>query len=206
MASIPAHLPSQPGDPPWEIALLFPVQGHWSEEEYLALHTNRMVELADRCVEVLPMPTILHQLIVQFFYEQLQAFVKSGIGGLVLVAPCPVKLFDETYREPDIVYLSPNRAVDRNGYPTGADLVVEVVSEGKQARKRDLETKRVEYARAGIAEYWIIEPESTSATVLRLCDGEYHVASASDILGSVKSHVLNGFEVDVREMFDAADV
>jgi Uma2 family endonuclease len=207
MASIPNEhtSPSQPGEPPWEIALLFPTQGNWSEEEYLALHTNRMVELARGCLEVLPMPTILHQLIVQFLYEQLKSFVKDGVGGLVLVAPCPVKLFDGTYREPDIVYLAADREVDRKQYPIGADLVVEVVSEGPEARKRDLKTKRDEYAQAGIAEYWIVEPESKNLTVLGLRGDEYQVADEAGIDGSVESQLLSGFKVSVREMFDAAE-
>lgn len=206
MASIPnpQTFPSRPGEPPWEIALLFPTQGSWSEEEYLALHTNRMVELAGGCLEVLPMPTILHQLIVQFLYKRFEAHIEATVGGIVVVAPCPTKLFDGTYREPDIVYMAASRAVDLERYPIGADLVVEVVSEGAEARKRDLETKRKEYARASIAEYWIIEPEDRKVTVLALSGSEYEVASESDSDGSVASRLLSGFEINLREMFAAA--
>ncbi len=57
---------SQPGEPPWEIALLYPVQGSWTESDYLELGTNRLVEFADGCIEVLPTPTTLHQPIVRF--------------------------------------------------------------------------------------------------------------------------------------------
>jgi hypothetical protein len=45
------------GDPAWPVALLFPLQGDWTEEDYLALDTNRMVEFVDGCLEILPMPT-----------------------------------------------------------------------------------------------------------------------------------------------------
>ena len=198
-------IPSRLGEPPWEVALLFPPQGSWTEDAYLALDTNRMVELTNSCLEVLPMLTILHQLIVQFLYVRLEQFVKESIGGLVLMAPCPVKLFDGTYREPDIVYLAANRDVDRNRYPIGADLVVEVVSEGADARKRDLETKRNEYARAGIAEYWIVQPESRSVTVLELADGNYRVATEAGDDGAAPSRLLSGFSINVRELFDAAE-
>ena len=44
-------------EPTWEIATLFPNQGQWSEDEYLALNTNRFVEYRDGFMEVLPMPT-----------------------------------------------------------------------------------------------------------------------------------------------------
>ena len=51
-------------EPAWDIARLFPPQGQWSEEDYFALDTNRLVELSDGFIEVLPMPTMVHQLIV----------------------------------------------------------------------------------------------------------------------------------------------
>jgi Uma2 family endonuclease len=41
-------------------------------------------------------------------------------------------------------------------YWEGADLVVEIVNRDDPAR--DLETKRAEYAEAGIPEYWIVDP------------------------------------------------
>jgi Uma2 family endonuclease len=44
-------------------------------------------------------------------------------------------------------------------YWEGADLVMEVVSSHDEDRRRDLVVKREEYARAGIAEYWIVDPE-----------------------------------------------
>ena len=59
----------------------------------------------------------------------------------------------------------------RRKQPDGADLAIEVVSEGAEARERDLETKRAEYARAGISEYWIVDPQESRITVLTL-DGQ----------------------------------
>lgn len=42
-------LPSKPGDPPCEIAFLFPPQGQWTEAEYLSLQkkTTRLIELSE---------------------------------------------------------------------------------------------------------------------------------------------------------------
>src|SRR6266446_1158638 len=81
--------PSPPGGPAWEVALLFPPQGEWREEEYLALDTNQLVEFSDGCIEVLPMATILHQLIVRFLSRLLETFVAARAEGEVLVAPLP---------------------------------------------------------------------------------------------------------------------
>src|SRR5712692_4546964 len=92
--------PSPPGGPAWEVALLFPPQGEWSEEEYLALDTHRLVELSEGCLEVLPMATIFHQLIVRFLSRLLEAFVAAYADGEVLVAPLPVHLWTKKFRAP----------------------------------------------------------------------------------------------------------
>ena len=63
----PVRGPSEP-EPTWEIARLFPPQGEWSEEEYFALNTNRLIEFSDGRLEFLPMPTIFHQLIMKFIF------------------------------------------------------------------------------------------------------------------------------------------
>ena len=62
------------------------------------------------------------------------------------------------YREPDILFIkAANRARIKKQYCEKADLVIEVVSEKNRAH--DITTKRLEYARAGIPEYWIVDPE-----------------------------------------------
>ena len=59
---------------------------------------------------------------------------------------------------------------DRIGeeYWEGADLVMEVVSRDAESRKRDLLQKPLEYAEAGIQEYWIVDPRKSSIMVLTL--------------------------------------
>lgn len=184
-------------EPAWEMALLFPGQGHWGEEEYLLLPTNRHVELADGRIEVLPMPTRLHQRIVMHLLALVQGALERLGGGEVIVAPYPVKLWAGRFREPDLVVAAPgqeHRFTDRHA--EGADLVVEVVSPGDPGRDRHL--KRDEYARAGIAEYWIVDPLQRTITVLTLVDGVY--VGAVHAPGAVAtSTVLPGLSVAVRE-------
>src|SRR5687768_14587285 len=81
-------------EPTWEVAKLFPPQGHWSENEYLALtdNTNKLVELIDGRVEVLLMPKSTHQRIAQFLEHLLFAFVSAQGLGEVLPAPLRVRL------------------------------------------------------------------------------------------------------------------
>ena len=76
---------SRPGEPTWEMALFYPLQGQWTEADYLALDTNRPIELSDGCLEFLPMPTPFHQWIAQFLFKALDAFVLAQHAGHVFL-------------------------------------------------------------------------------------------------------------------------
>ena len=199
------HRPAKVGEPVWDLATFFPVQGAWTENDYFALDTNRLVELTDGYLEVLPMPTLLHQLIVDYLHSLLKKYIQKGIGGLVVFAPLPVKFRAEFYREPDIVYLSPERvaAMGNAKYPQGADFVIEVVSEGDEARERDYDSKRAVYAEHGVTEYWIVDPQQRQITVLSLDETtktyrEHGVFKAGQ---QAASALFTGFAVTVNEVF-----
>lgn len=52
-------------------------------------------------------------------------------------------------------------------------LVIEVVSPGQANRERDYRYKHTEYAARGIAEYWIVDPETRQVTLCRWVSGQY---------------------------------
>ncbi len=195
----------EPGQPAWDVALLFPAQGAWTEEDYLALDASRLVEFDNGFVEVLPMPTLLHQLIVKYLFKELEAFVTRQASGTVLFAPLPVRLWPGKFREPDIVYLRPERLKDVQGQPTGADLAMEVVSDGLANRRRDLEIKPKEYARAGISEYWIVDPDKQQITILILDGTTYRQHGVHGVNDVAVSLLLDGFEIAVGQVFSVVN-
>jgi Uma2 family endonuclease len=190
------------GGPTWEIAELFPNQGAWSVHDYLALNTNRLIEFSDGQLEMLPMPTEDHQLIVAFLYEMLKRFVSPQKLGKALFAPLRVQLREGKFREPDIVFMLAEND-DRRGkkFWRGADLVMEVVSEDNP--ERDLVQKRDEYAQAGISEYWTVDPRTRTIIVHTLDSsaGSYRQAGQYSAGTMAQSVLLNGFTVDVTEVF-----
>ena len=192
-------------EPAWEIAHIFPRQGTWSEEEYLALDTNHLVEYSHGHVEVLPMPTPFHQMIVAFLFEQFKAFLQKHMpGALVFFAPLPVRLWGGKYREPDLLILLPEHRERRHErFVDRPDLVVEVVS--RQNRQHDWETKRREYAQAGIPEYWIVDPEERKIVVFTLKDDRYVVSGEYASGQEARSVLLEGFSVPVDAVWAAAE-
>ena len=182
---------------------LYPRQGQWTEDEYLDLtdHTNHLIEFTDGYVEVLPMPTDNHQSILLFLYEYFVAFIRP-LGGKVLVAPIRVYIRPRKFREPDLLLLLDAKDPRRqNRYWQGADLALEVVSADKP--ERDLVEKRGDYAEAGIPEYWIVNPETETITVLRLEDTAYAEHGVFGRGAEAASALMPGFIVHVEAVFDA---
>jgi len=180
-----------------------PHQGQWSEAQYLWLtdHTNRLIELIDGSIEVLPVPTDRHQTILLFLYAQFHAALVK-VGGKVLVAPLRLRIRERHYREPDLLLLQDARDPRRQDrYWSGADVVVELVSPDHP--ERDTVQKRHAYALAGIPEYWLVDLQQESIVVLQLVETEYVVYSVFERGRQATSSRLEGFVVDVNAVFDA---
>jgi Uma2 family endonuclease len=186
--------------PTYAIAELFPMQGDWTEEEYLALDTNRLVELSDGKVEMLEMPTIFHQIIVVRLIRMLDAFIVAHGLGQVLVAPTRVRLRSGKYREPDLVFVAAAH-LDRMGelYVSAPDLVAEVISPDDP--QRDRVTKMQEYAQAGIPEYWLLDPRTATLEVYALRHDEYTLARRLRAGDELTSDQLPGFTLAVADVF-----
>jgi Uma2 family endonuclease len=170
----------------------------------LQRRTNRLVELSGGSIEVLPMPSPFHQRIVRFLFGLLEACVVALGSGEVFFAPLPIRLGPGKYRDPDLVYLRPGRISDPRHQPHGADLVIEVVSEDEEDRRRDLATKHEEYAQAGIPEYWIVDPKLRRILVWTLEGSAYRLHGEFGPGATASSVLLPGFTVVVDAVFESA--
>lgn len=187
--------------PSTAILELFPLQGDWRDGDYFALPGNRLVELVRGHVEVLPVPSMLHQFIARLVFLQMNEFVDRANLGIVMSAPTKVRIDDRHYREPDVLFIAArNRHRRQEQFWETIDLAVEIISPDDP--ERDLNDKRLDYAAAGISEYWIIDPRDDSIKVLELRDGDYQDLSKSTETASSK--VLDGFQIGVRKLFAAA--
>lgn len=171
-------------------------------DEYFALgETRERYELVDGVVLMSPSPTPQHQNLIGRIYRLIAAYLDDNPIGQVFLQ-LDVHLGtgprggDLVYR-PDVMFLSHEKAArvgDR--VAETPDLIVEVVS--PSSRRFDLETKKDDYERAGVAEYWIIDPEQEQCLFYRLSDTGYAAASLAP--DSYESPVLAGFKLDVSRV------
>jgi Uma2 family endonuclease len=184
------------------LADILPDQGCWTDEEYLVFtdHTNRLIEFTDGRLEPLPMPTDRHQAILGLLFKLFDRLVEPR-GGKVRFSGLRLRVRRGKFREPDLLLvLSADDPRRQNRFWTGADLALEVVSPDKP--HRDLVEKRGDYAEGGVPEYWIVNPEDETITVLRLEDDTYIEAGVYRRGKSAASVLLPGFAVDVGTVFD----
>ncbi|MDL1973063.1 MAG: Uma2 family endonuclease [Deltaproteobacteria bacterium] len=184
-----------------EVASLYPPQGEWKEEDYFSLpDTNRYVELSDGRIIMPPHPTFSHQEALKRLFLRLQAFVEKNNLGIVQIAPLPVRLWPGKIREPDIFFIGKEHS-DRIGERVCGvpDLVVEVISSSTE--RTDRVEKFLEYAKAGIREYWLIDPEKKTVEVYSLRGGDYILVGKYSGSQVATSEMLPGFKLRASELF-----
>src|SRR5204862_4997340 len=125
--------------------------------------------------EIAPLPTDKHQTLLKFVFVAFFQFFEIARGGNVQFAPLRLRVRPGKFREPDLLLLlsaSDPRRQDR--FWLGADLALEVVSEEKP--ERDLIDKRIDYAEGRVPEFWMVDPQTETITVLRLNGDVYEEA------------------------------
>lgn len=102
--------------------------------------------------------------------------------------------------EPDIVIVLEGRpgVLDGRWVEGSPDIVVEILSTG---RSRDLVRKRRIYAEAGVPEYWPIDPDNDTVTVLELRDGEYIERAVLGADDTLTTPLLPGLSIPLAAIF-----
>ena len=160
----------------------------WANEDTLAEWVNGEVVMYSPASKQ-------HQQIVSFLEKVLGTFVEQHNLGIVLSAPFQMKL--EHGREPDLLFVArehQNRL--KETYLDGpADLVVEIVS--PESVERDRGAKFYEYARGGVPEYWLIDPQIQWAEFYRLEEERYRMTFSGEE-GEYRALTLPGFWLRVE--------
>jgi Uma2 family endonuclease len=161
-------------------------------------------ELIDGEHYVTPTPNIRHQQICGDLFALIWTYLEAHPIGRVFGVPVDVVFSQFDVVEPDIQYLSNERAAEVitlqhvRGTP---QLVVEIAS--PSTRKRDETIKRHLYERAGVSEYWIIDPDIDVVRVYRREGDAFGrpielSREAGDVLTTV---LLPGLELSLARIF-----
>jgi Uma2 family endonuclease len=161
-------------------------------------------EIIDGEHYVTPSPNTKHQTVVGNLYWLIRSSLETHPVGRVYFAPFDVVFSNFDVVEPDLLYVSNERMTDvvTPQHVRGApDLVVEVGS--PTTRKRDETIKRQLYQRAGVVEYWFVDPELDVVRVYtrdrdRFARPVELSLEAADVL---TTPLLVNFEMPLREIF-----
>ena len=171
--------------------------------DYINLEESEVkrYEVIDGELYMVPSPTVVHQMISTNLFRALDAFVIESELGRVMYAPLDVVLSDEDVFQPDIMFISNERSgiiTDQNikGPP---DLVIEILSPG--TAERDRTVKRSRYARFGVREYWLVDPEARTVEVLKASESGFDTVRVYPEGLSASSPILTGLELDVSGLF-----
>ncbi len=114
-----------------------------------------------------PTPNFFHQTIVLNIALIIRSHLATDPLGTVVISPSDVELSDLNVYVPDLYYVSNDRKhiLTKQGASGAPDLVVEVLSPA--TARYDKGVKRQIYARAGVGELWLVDPDSKTVTVYR---------------------------------------
>jgi Uma2 family endonuclease len=139
-------------------------------KDYLALPDDVRAELIDGELYVTPSPGSAHQRVVPRIWRALQDYAAASEAGEAFLAPLDVHLPSGDVVQPDVLFVRrANAPIVQDQVRGVPDLVAEVLSPAH--RERDRIVKRDLYARNGVGEYWLVDPEERSVEILRL-DGD----------------------------------
>ena len=178
-----------------------PVTTKLTYEDHLKTSGEERYELLDGELFILPAPGIAHQHVAMKLGTRLDTFAEDRNLGDVYSAPTDVVLSETDVVQPDLMFISSERAniVTSANIPGAPDLTVEIRPDFTAERDDTLNRKL--YAECGVKEYWLVDPEARNITVLPLGEGDYTEGATYTEGQTLTSSMLEGFSAHLDEIF-----
>jgi Uma2 family endonuclease len=182
-------------------------KGRYTFADCLAWEESERFELIGGEAVLMAPPSRAHQEVCGELFRQIANYLE-GKKCKVFSAPFGVRLFEQdgdtpedvdTMVEPDITVVCDGNKLDEHGCKGAPDMVIEVLSHS--TRRHDRLVKLDLYQRAGVPEYWIVDPDSKSVQVLTLKNGlllPHEDYGREDI---AKVNALDGCFVELCKVF-----
>ena len=184
-----------------------PKEERYTLADVLTWDEQERAELIDGALVMMAPPSRIHQKITAELGRQLGNYLE-GKKCEVYAAPFAVRLFEkagdrpedvDTLVEPDLSVICDPGKLDDMGCKGAPDLIIEILSPSTQ--RHDRLTKYNLYQRAGVREYWIVDPAARSIQSFVLEDGHYTAAGFGSPGDVLKVNVLEGCFIELSKVF-----
>ena len=156
--------------------------------------------------ELIPAPkrTTLHQRTLGNLAFSLYPFIEKEGLGEVIISSFDVVLSRTNVLQPDLIFVSrEQQSIITDANIQGAPaLVVEVIS--PSTANKDRELKRRIYAEHGVGEYWLVDPDDRTVSVMSLQDKDFREVGNYGVGEVLSSPTLEGLALDLTRIFPSA--
>ena len=174
----------------------------YTVDDYMLLEEGAPFQLINYDLIMSPSPIPLHQVISVRIVQAISNFLDDkNNNGFFVCAPMDVKLDAGNVFQPDVLYISEERAEEivKDRVEGAPDLIIEILSPSNAYY--DLRQKKDIYEKYGVKEYIIIDPIAQNADLYALKDGVYYLHQKCQKDGYLKSLVLLGLSLDMSKIF-----
>jgi Uma2 family endonuclease len=174
----------------------------YTVDDYMMLDEGAPFQLIGNELIMSPSPSLLHQLILGEFYDELKSFNKNQkLNGLVVLSPIDIFFDDDNVYQPDIVFISAEKKkqIIEGKFRGSPDLVIEILSPSNAYY--DLRQKMAIYEKYGVNEYIIVDPIQENADLYALKEGSYYLHQKAEKTEALNSVLLPGLSFDISKLF-----
>lgn len=173
----------------------------YTYREYLYTPDDKRYELIDGELLLSPSPKTAHQRLERKLGTIMSFFVDDAGLGEIFFAPFDVYFNETNVVQPDIIFVSSERAliVNDDNIRGAPDMVVEILSPSTANRDRVL--KRALYAENGVKEFWIADTDAKTISVFLLGDSGFDLVAIYGEGQALTSPTLSGFSVNMDDVF-----
>ena len=175
----------------------------YTYSDYLTWDDDKRYELIDGEVFLLVSPLFIHQEISGNLLCKLGNYLEGKKCEVIM--PIDVRLNsdteDNTVVQPDISVICDPNKIEEWGCRGAPDMIIEILS--PETYNHDIVVKFNQYLKAGVREYWLVDPEARNVRVFLLKNGEY-VARAYGETDTISVNILEDCQIDLSDVFPPA--